>query len=232
MSFAISRFPTSKVVHPIVEQLHVTVLERQNRAGGVAREQRRMGTISLRREDEIDAIRQDITVVVGDRIGDLVAQGLLVELLAVVEAELISRADRAFLWVSLALSLLEERVEDGASRRELDAILRTRDGGIPRSTIFCTASSVHLRTASSPSATTSHHIRNKVYLIHGVPREFLLSHRESKESLWSLPSLPRPLLRRRSTGTKPVLHPPLPSTTNFSTFPPSRTRVNCCWGSA
>ncbi|WDK13666.1 ankyrin repeat protein [Colletotrichum graminicola] len=40
---------------------------------------------------------------------------------------MIIHADRAFLWVSLVLGLLEEKIERGASHREVDEIHRTRD---------------------------------------------------------------------------------------------------------
>ncbi|KAI1409382.1 hypothetical protein F5Y13DRAFT_170299 [Hypoxylon sp. FL1857] len=81
----------------------------------------------LRGEDEVDAISGDISKVVHARIDELVCQGLPIEVLRGIEAKLLARADRTFLWVSLILSLLEQKVEDGASRRELDAILKNRN---------------------------------------------------------------------------------------------------------
>ncbi|KAK0640557.1 hypothetical protein B0T16DRAFT_438603 [Cercophora newfieldiana] len=83
--------------------------------------------IRLRAEDEIDNIGADVTSVIRFKIQDLVESGLPRELLEKVQLELIARADRTFLWVSLVLSLLEEKVEAGASKRELDAVLKTRD---------------------------------------------------------------------------------------------------------
>ncbi|KAI1076580.1 hypothetical protein F5B20DRAFT_555609 [Whalleya microplaca] len=83
--------------------------------------------IRLRGEDETDAISDDITKVVKAKINDLIHQGLPREILEEVEAQLIVRADRTFLWVSLILNLLEQKVEAGASRRELDELLRNRD---------------------------------------------------------------------------------------------------------
>ncbi|GKT48348.1 vegetative incompatibility protein HET-E-1 [Colletotrichum spaethianum] len=84
-------------------------------------------TIRLRAEDETDAISHDVSMVIKARIDDLIDRGFPVALLENIQLELIKRADRTFLWVSLALGLLEEKVEGGASRRELDNILRTRD---------------------------------------------------------------------------------------------------------
>jgi hypothetical protein len=81
----------------------------------------------LRGEDETDAVSQDVATVVRSKIDDLIASGLPATLMEAVQETLIARADRTFLWVSLILNLLEERVEAGASRRELDEILNTRD---------------------------------------------------------------------------------------------------------
>ncbi|GKT55468.1 ankyrin repeat protein [Colletotrichum tofieldiae] len=83
--------------------------------------------IRLRAEDETEAISDDVSKVIKARIDDLIDRGFPVVLLENLQIELIKRADRTFLWVSLVLSLLEEKVEGGASRRELDDILRTRD---------------------------------------------------------------------------------------------------------
>lgn len=83
--------------------------------------------IRLRAEDEVDNIGDDITKVVEFKIEDLVESGLPRELMTSVQYELIARADRTFLWVSLVLNLLEAKVEAGASRRELDAVLKTRN---------------------------------------------------------------------------------------------------------
>ncbi|RYP68500.1 hypothetical protein DL771_006652 [Monosporascus sp. 5C6A] len=82
--------------------------------------------IRLRGEDETDAISADITRVVNASILDLVDQGLPDELLGDVKEHMIKRADRTFLWVVLILQLLVEKVETGASRRGLDAILESR----------------------------------------------------------------------------------------------------------
>lgn len=81
----------------------------------------------LRGEDEVDAISGKITKVVHARIDELICQGLPVEILREIGVELLARADRTFPWVSLILSLLEQEVEAGASRRELDALLRNRN---------------------------------------------------------------------------------------------------------
>ncbi|WQF88920.1 Putative P-loop containing nucleoside triphosphate hydrolase, alpha/Beta hydrolase [Colletotrichum destructivum] len=82
--------------------------------------------IRLRAEDETGAISSDISKVVAAKIEDLIDRGLPVGLLQNLQDELVKRADRTFLWVSLVISLLEEKVENGASRRELDDIVRTR----------------------------------------------------------------------------------------------------------
>ncbi|KAI8175911.1 Vegetative incompatibility protein HET-E-1 [Colletotrichum sp. SAR 10_75] len=81
----------------------------------------------LRAEDETESISDDVSRVVAAKIEDLIDRGLPVGLLKSLQAELVKRADRTFLWVSLVLSLLEEKVESGASRRDLDGILNTRD---------------------------------------------------------------------------------------------------------
>ncbi|KAI0840854.1 hypothetical protein F5Y06DRAFT_294126 [Hypoxylon sp. FL0890] len=81
----------------------------------------------LRGEDETDAISGDVTKVVHTRINELICQGLPIQILRGMEAEIVARANRTFLWVSLILSLLEQKVEAGASRRELDALLKNRD---------------------------------------------------------------------------------------------------------
>lgn len=86
----------------------------------------RFAMMRLRGEDETEAISNDIELVIKHAIGDLEYRGLPVDLLEEMERELISRADRTFLWVTLIIQLLEERFEEGASRRELDAILRSR----------------------------------------------------------------------------------------------------------
>lgn len=82
--------------------------------------------IRLRGEDETDAISRDISLVIDAEIDDIVELGLPEELLEDVRLELVARADRTFLWVTLILELLKERVEAGASRRELHDILRSR----------------------------------------------------------------------------------------------------------
>ncbi|KAK3390389.1 ankyrin repeat protein [Podospora didyma] len=87
----------------------------------------RTAMLRLRGEDETEAIENDITKVVRFKIDDLIDRGLPAELLETVQDELIARADRTFLWVSLILNLLEDKVEAGASRRELDELLQTRD---------------------------------------------------------------------------------------------------------
>ncbi|KAI8152220.1 Vegetative incompatibility protein HET-E-1 [Colletotrichum sp. SAR 10_70] len=81
----------------------------------------------LRAEDETESISDDVSRVVAAKIEDLIDRGLPIGLLKSLQAELVKRADRTFLWVSLVLSLLEEKVESGASRRDLDGILNTRD---------------------------------------------------------------------------------------------------------
>jgi protein SERAC1 len=81
----------------------------------------------LRGEDETEIISNDISLVVNDAISNLVEAGLPAELLESVQNDIIARADRTFLWVTLIIDLLEQKVEAGASRRELDAILQSRD---------------------------------------------------------------------------------------------------------
>lgn len=83
--------------------------------------------VRLRGEDESEAISKDIELVVKDAIGDLARGGLPLDLLGDVERDIISRADRTFLWTTLIIQLLKDRAIEGASRKEMDAILRTRD---------------------------------------------------------------------------------------------------------
>lgn len=83
--------------------------------------------IRLRGEDETEAISDDVSVVIKSDISNLEYQGLPFEVLANIQEQLIARADRTFLWVTLILQLLKERVEASASRRELNEILPSRD---------------------------------------------------------------------------------------------------------
>jgi hypothetical protein len=83
--------------------------------------------IRLRGEDETDAISDDVSKVVDAKIEIMTRQGLPMDILEQFQAELIARADRTFLWVSLILELLELKVLTGASRRELDELLRNKD---------------------------------------------------------------------------------------------------------
>ncbi|KAF0317581.1 ankyrin repeat protein [Colletotrichum asianum] len=99
---------------------------RRSTSGSGARRQS-YEMMRLRAEDETESISDDVSRVVAAKIEDLIDRGLPVGLLKSLQAELLKRADRTFLWVSLVLSLLEEKVESGASRRDLDGILNTRD---------------------------------------------------------------------------------------------------------
>ncbi|KAJ6438220.1 ankyrin repeat protein [Purpureocillium lavendulum] len=83
--------------------------------------------IRLRGEDETDAVSRDVSLVVDAEISDMVDQGLPEELLDSVRQQLVVRADRTFLWVTLILQLLKDKVEAGASRRELDLVMQNRD---------------------------------------------------------------------------------------------------------
>ncbi|KAF7552049.1 hypothetical protein G7Z17_g4593 [Cylindrodendrum hubeiense] len=83
--------------------------------------------IRLRGEDEIEAITDDVSMVIKSDMEELEYQGLPSETLMSIQTQLIARADRTFLWVTLILALLKERVEAGASTPELDAILQSRD---------------------------------------------------------------------------------------------------------
>ena len=85
------------------------------------------GVIRLKGEDESELISGDISLVVSAAIKDLIDQGLPENLLSRIEKQLILRADRTFLWITLILQLLAEKVEAGASRRELEEILQSRD---------------------------------------------------------------------------------------------------------
>ncbi|KAM5344762.1 hypothetical protein ACJ41O_010624 [Fusarium nematophilum] len=94
---------------------------------GSERRRPQASMIRLRGEDEIEAITDDVSVVIKSDMEELEHQGLPSDALVNIQEQLIARADRTFLWVTLILNLLKERVEAGASRRELDDILQSRD---------------------------------------------------------------------------------------------------------
>jgi hypothetical protein len=83
--------------------------------------------IRLRGEDETAAISHDVELVVQENIGEMKASGLPKELLADLQAELITGADRTFLWTTLTIKLLMDASERGASKKELYEILHSRD---------------------------------------------------------------------------------------------------------
>jgi hypothetical protein len=83
--------------------------------------------IRLRGEDETDQISRDIELVVKAAVQDLTQAGLPSEIMSSLQKELIKRADRTFLWTTLIINLLKERSEAGASLRELNEILISRD---------------------------------------------------------------------------------------------------------
>ncbi|KAK8011642.1 hypothetical protein PG990_010607 [Apiospora arundinis] len=83
--------------------------------------------IRLKGEDESDSTSGDVSLVIRAAVKDLINQGLPENLLSRIEKQLILRADRTFLWTTLILQLLAEKVEAGASRRELEEILQSRD---------------------------------------------------------------------------------------------------------
>lgn len=82
--------------------------------------------IRLRGEDETGAINKDIQLVVQAAICDLTDTGIPQDFLLEMEKELVLRADRTFLWTTLIIQLLKEKAVEGASRKEMHAILRSR----------------------------------------------------------------------------------------------------------
>ncbi|SCV27413.1 uncharacterized protein FFB14_01537 [Fusarium fujikuroi] len=88
---------------------------------------KRTAMVRLRGEDQIDSISADISRVVNVTISDLVQGGLPNDFLDDVKDQLIRRADRTFLWVTLIIQLLAAKADTGASPRELDAIIKSRD---------------------------------------------------------------------------------------------------------
>lgn len=84
----------------------------------------RIKMVRLRGEDEVDCISADVELVVRHTIQDFVAQGLPPDLLEDIQSQVIARADRTFLWATLILDLMKEKAEEGASQRELEAILQ------------------------------------------------------------------------------------------------------------
>lgn len=87
----------------------------------------RTAMLRLRGEDETGSISADISRVIDATVSNLVGDGLPIDFLLDVKHRLIRQADRTFLWVTLILQLLVAKVDTGASRRELDAILKSRD---------------------------------------------------------------------------------------------------------
>jgi hypothetical protein len=83
--------------------------------------------LRLRGEDETGSISADISRVIDATVSNLVEDGLPSDFLLDVKNRLIRQADRTFLWVTLILQLMVAKVDTGASRRELDAILKSRD---------------------------------------------------------------------------------------------------------
>ncbi|KAJ0352688.1 hypothetical protein COL154_004239 [Colletotrichum chrysophilum] len=108
-------------------QIKVALGKRRRSTSGSGARRQSYEMMRLRAEDETESISDDVSRVVAAKIEDLIDRGLPVGLLKSLQAELVKRADRTFLWVSLVLSLLEKKVESGASRRDLDGILNTRD---------------------------------------------------------------------------------------------------------
>ncbi|EXM16559.1 P-loop containing nucleoside triphosphate hydrolase [Fusarium oxysporum f. sp. vasinfectum] len=88
---------------------------------------KRTAMIRLRGEDQIDSINADISRVVDVTISGLVQDGLPGDFLDDVKDQLIRRADRTFLWVTLIIQLLAAKADTGASPRDLDEILKSRD---------------------------------------------------------------------------------------------------------
>jgi len=86
-----------------------------------------LADIRLRGEDETVAISHDVELVVRAGISKMRGSGLPKELLADLQNKLIKGADRTFLWTTLTIKLLEDASERGASKRELDDILLSRD---------------------------------------------------------------------------------------------------------
>ncbi|KAI1170900.1 hypothetical protein F4777DRAFT_591619 [Nemania sp. FL0916] len=82
--------------------------------------------IRLKAEDESSLISADISLVVRAAIADLVDQGFPEPILHDIQRRLIARADRTFIWVTLIIDLLRDKVEAGASEREMYDILESR----------------------------------------------------------------------------------------------------------
>ena len=81
----------------------------------------------LRMEDETVVISSDVTKVIKAKVDGLIRLGFPVAILEDIQAQLIYRADRTFLWVSLILELMEQKLEVGASLHELVKLLKNRD---------------------------------------------------------------------------------------------------------
>ncbi|RFU35449.1 hypothetical protein B7463_g869, partial [Scytalidium lignicola] len=78
----------------------------------------------LRAEDEADATTHDVDLVTKAKVKELIIQGVDKNEITRAERELISRADRTFLWTALTLELLVASVQQGANSRDIDRILQ------------------------------------------------------------------------------------------------------------
>jgi hypothetical protein len=87
----------------------------------------KLPTIRLRGEDEVEAISKDVERVILANIEDLVAHGLPKKTLTDLQKRLVDGADRTFLWTTLMIKLLKDASVRGASRKEMIAILSSRD---------------------------------------------------------------------------------------------------------
>jgi hypothetical protein len=87
----------------------------------------KLPTIRLRGEDEVEAISKDVERVILANIEDLVAHGLPKKTLTDLQKRLVDGADRTFLWTTLIIKLLKDASVRGASRKEMIAILSSRD---------------------------------------------------------------------------------------------------------
>jgi hypothetical protein len=80
--------------------------------------------VRLRAEDEADATTHDVDLVTKAKVQELIIQGVDKHEISRAEQQLISRADRTFLWTTLTLELLVASVQQGANSEDIDRILQ------------------------------------------------------------------------------------------------------------
>ncbi|KAI0418625.1 hypothetical protein F5X98DRAFT_373437 [Xylaria grammica] len=85
-----------------------------------------LAVLSLRGEDETDAINKDIKVVIKDAMEELGCLGQPIDILESIEEELTSSRSITFLWVTLIMALLKQGVAGRVSRSDLEDVVKSK----------------------------------------------------------------------------------------------------------